>query len=140
MKRVPRLTDLEIRIMKVLWDQGRNLTIQDISKYLEDDKLSIGSITQSIKHLIAKKAVEVGEHVLVASVYARTFKTCFTQEEYLAGEFSRLQNSVFGETKNSFAIIATLLKNSMNESVNTEDVEEVQKYIDLMKKQIKEGK
>lgn len=141
MKKIERLTDLEIKIMKVLWEHSHNLTIQEMAKYLEHEKISSGSITQSIKHLISKKAVEVCEHVLVASVYARTFKPNFSQEEYLASEFERMQKSIFGKKKKSFSLAASLLSNSEGEDVKVEEVEKLQKYIDAKMEQLRnEGK
>lgn len=139
MKKVARLTDLEIKIMKVLWDHEQNLTIQEIAKCLEKDKISTGSVTQSIKHLITKKAVEVCDHILVASVYARTFRTCFSQETYLAAEFERMQKSVFGRKSSSFSLAVALLSNSEGEDVKVEEVEKLQKYIDARMEQLKNG-
>lgn len=138
MKTVSRLTDLEIKIMKVLWEH-ENLTIQEIASYLKEDKLSVASITQVIKHLMAKKAVVVGKHVLVSSVYARTFLPCFTKEEFLSAEFARLQKNVFGLKKiNPMGIIAALLNSSGNEEVSLEDVEKLQKLINERKNLLKD--
>lgn len=54
-KDIPRLTDLEIIIMKVLWEQETDLTIQEIVNNMSGKKLSIASVTQAMKHLIEKK-------------------------------------------------------------------------------------
>lgn len=122
--------------MKVLWEHDKNLTIQEITNCM--DGLSVASITQSIKHLINKKAVVVSEHILVSNVYARTFKTCFTQEEFLAGEFKRLQKSVFGTKKsNVIGIAAALFNNSGKGEIKAEQIDELQKIIDEKKQELK---
>lgn len=139
MRKIERLTDLEIKIMKVMWEHDRNLTIQEMAECLKNEKISSGSITQSIKHLIDKKAVEVCEHVLVASVYARTFKPCYSQEEYLSSEFDRMQKSIFGKKKKSFSLAAALLSNSEGEDVKMEEVEKLQEYIDAKMEQLRKG-
>lgn len=89
MKEINKLTDLEVEIMGVLWNSKDNLTIQQITDKL--NSYSIPSITQAMKHLVNKKAVVVAEHILVSNVYARTFKTCYTPEDYFEAELKRLR-------------------------------------------------
>lgn len=137
MKEIARLTDLEIRIMRVLWEHERDLTIQEIGKQLEDEGISVASVAQSVKHLIKKKAVVVSEHVLVASVYARTFRPCYDQEDFLKAEFFRLQKSVLGSKRiNMVGVAMSLLTSNENKGVQVEDVEELQKFIDKKKEQL----
>ena len=102
MTSIPKLTDLEMKIMRVLWENAEPLTIQGLTELLSKEKLSVQSVTQSIKHLVVKGAVQVCGHVLVSNVYARTFSACFGQEEYMATEIRRLSNSIF--SKKSFVI------------------------------------
>lgn len=140
MKEIARLTDLEIRIMRVLWEHERDLTIQEIGKQLEDEGISVASVAQSVKHLIKKKAVVVSEHVLVASVYARTFRPCYDQEEFLKAEFCRLQKSVLGSKRiNMVGVAMSLLTSNENKGVQVEDVEELQNFIDKKKEQLLSG-
>lgn len=135
MKSIPRLTDLEISIMKVLWDSDKHLTIQEMNGHL--DGLSVASITQAIKHLVNKKSVVVSEHILVSNVYARTFKTCYTREEFLAEEFKRLQKCVLGINKaNVAAITATLFNNVEDEELNIEQLDELLKLIEAKKEKL----
>lgn len=135
MREIAKLTDLEIRIMRVLWEHEEHMTIQEIGKQLEDEGISVASVAQSIKHLIKKKAVEVCDHVLVSSVYARTFKPCFAQEEFLVAEFRRVQKCVLGSKKiNTMEIAAFLLNSSDSKEVQVKEVEELQKVIDGKKR------
>ncbi len=139
MKAIPRLTDLEVIIMKVLWGTEANLTIQEISGRIKEKKLSIASITQAINHLTAKNAVVVIDHVLVASVYARAYRPCFNREEYLAAEYKRLQKSVFGVEKANIAgIIASLLGSKENESISEEEANELKKMLNERKRPSKQ--
>ena len=136
-----RLTDLEIKIMRVLWESSESLTIQEITDRLTEEKLSVQSVTQAMKHLVSKKAVQVSEHVLVSNVYARTFCPCFSQDEYLSTEISRLQNSIFCRKKpNTMSIIATLLHNSDDNSLDKNEIEELQKIIDDKKRKLEKRK
>ncbi|MFQ9984835.1 MAG: BlaI/MecI/CopY family transcriptional regulator [Lachnospiraceae bacterium] len=137
MKKIAKLTDLEIKIMKVLWEHDQSLTIQEIAKYLTSDRISAPSVTQAMKRLVAKKAVVVEDHVLVSSVYARVFCPCFSREEFMSAEIGRLQKDVFGSrTFNAIGIAATLLKNSENKGIKMEQVDELEQIIQNKKKQL----
>ena len=134
MNNIPRLTDLEIIIMKVLWESHAGLTIQEIKNNLKEKELSIASITQSMKHLVKKKATNVSDYVLVSNVYARSYSPCFSREEYLSAEFKRLQKSVFGTKKvNTLGIIVALMDNEGDEGMKLEEAKELQKIIDNKK-------
>ena len=140
MKELIRLTDLEIKIMRVLWENSDSLTIQEIANRMIEEKISVQSITQAIKHLVSKKAVQVSKHVLVSNVYARTFCPCFSQEQYLSGEIKRLQKSIFCKNPpNTISIIATLLQNSDDIAMDKNSIEELQKIIDDKKKELEQG-
>lgn len=138
MKEIVRLTDLEIKIMKVLWDKERCLTIQEIADYLNEDKISVASVSQVIKHLISKKAIQVKEYVLVSNVYARTFYPCFSPDDYFVAELTRMKKSMFGRKKlDALGIIAALLSNSDEHTIDKKELLELQKIIDLKKEQMK---
>ena len=141
-KEIARLTDLEVKIMRVLWEHEQSLTIQEITQYMKEDGISVASVTQAIKHLTKKKAVAVSEHVLVSNVYARTFITCFTQEEFLASEVARMQRSIFGAKKLGFggvrAVMASLLEND-GEKLGEEEERLLQGIINAKKETAKKG-
>lgn len=134
MKNIPRLTDLEVRIMSVLWESESNLTIQEIAGRLQEDKLSVQSITQAMKRLVSKKVVVVSEHVLVSNVYARTFEPYYSQDEYLASEIERLKSSIFLKKRaNAVSVMATLINNSDDQEISLEQIDELQKIIEQKK-------
>lgn len=138
MGEVARLTDLEIMVMRVLWEHDEAMTIQEIAGCLEEERVSTQSVKQCIRHLLFKKAVTVCESVLVATVYARTFKACFTQEEFLAAEYTRLQKCVFGKRKrNTAGIAVAMLCDNDGETVSEEDIKRLQAYIDAKTEQMK---
>ena len=134
MKNIPRLTDLEVRIMRVLWESESNLTIQEIAGRLHEDKLSVQSITQAMKRLVSKRVVVVSEHVLVSNVYARTFKPCYSQDEYMASEIDRLKGSIFAKKRvNTFSVMAALINNSDEQEISLDQIDELQKIIEQKK-------
>ncbi len=50
-----RLTDLEVHVMKVLWDSERAMTNSEIAEKLkEETNLSVASVAQLVKRLLQK--------------------------------------------------------------------------------------
>ncbi len=127
---IPALTNVELKIMGVLWEKDAPVTIQEISAALKAEKLSPASVTQAMNRLVAKGGAAVHEHVLVSNVYARTFRPCFDRETYLGAELSRLQKSVWGSGKrNVTALVAALLEDDGEEAMTEEEVEELERLI-----------
>lgn len=136
MKRVPRLTDLEVKIMRVMWESNKSMTIQNMAESLKKEKISAASITQAMQRMVAKKAVKVDNHVLVSSVYARAFRPSFSQEEFLAAEFKRLQKSIFGTRKISREVVMAALFDADGDEIEAEEAEALQRIIDAKKNQL----
>ena len=133
MKTVPRLTDLEIKIMKVLWDSDKGLTIQEIANELKEEKISAPSVTQAMQRLVAKEAVKVSDYVLVVSSYTRMFVPAFSREEFMAEELNRLNKSLWGKGTSTIPnVVAALgfLKEKNVESISIEDMKGIRQIID----------
>lgn len=140
MKNITRLTDLEIKIMGVLWEHDQCLTSQEIADYMKKDKISAASVMQAMKRLVEKKAVTVSDLVPVSRVYARAFSPSYSKEEFLAREFGRLQKFVSNSNRIDITeITASLLNDDENQDIKLEDVEELQKLIEHKKKQLLDG-
>lgn len=137
MGKIPRLTDLETIIMKVLWEHDKGLTIQEITACIQEKKISAASVAQAVKHMLAKEAIAVGKHVPVANVYARTFSPCFNQKDFLASEFHRMQEAVFGKRCHTAGIAAAFVGSESAKNIDAEEMDELQKVIDEKKKQMK---
>jgi len=139
MSNIPRLTDLETMIMKVLWQHEGGLTIQETAACIEEKKISVASVAQAVKHMLTKGAIQVSAHVPVSNVYARTFSPCFSQKEFLASEFRRMQEAVFGKRCHTAGIAAAFLGAESAKNIEPEEMDELQKVIDEKRKQIKKG-
>lgn len=110
-KKIAMLTDLEVVVMKVLWDADKMLTIKEISEILSSTpkKLSVPSITQCMKHLDKKKAIKVGEFVAVKNVYARAFTYNVTRDAYYVHAIKTLQKNMYGFESADAGMIADVL-------------------------------
>lgn len=136
-----RLTDLEMVVMRVLWENEKPMTIQEITTCLEnDEKLSVQSVTQVMSRLVKRHAVEVSGLVLISNVYARSFTPVLTQQEVLETEIKHLQKGIFSGNKISTMSIVAALMNNDEGQVTAEDMDELQNIIAQKKKQISKKK
>ncbi len=84
------LTDREYKVMDVLWNHEKALTINEIAKFSSDQKITVASIAQVIPRLLKKEVIHVENFIPVNTKYARTFLADITREEYMAGEIQGL--------------------------------------------------
>lgn len=84
------LTDREYKVMEVLWNHDRELTINEISDLSVDPELTVACIAQVIPRLLKKELIHVEQFIPVNTRYARTFRPDITREEYTEGELRRL--------------------------------------------------
>ena len=76
--------------------------------------------------------------MLVSNVYARTFLPCFSPDDYFVAELTRMKKSMFGRKKlDTIGIIAALLSNSDEHTIDKKELLKLQKIIDLKKEQMK---
>lgn len=136
-----RLTDLEVHVMKVLWDSERSMTNSEIAEELkEETNLSVASVAQLVKRLLQKDVLEVGEHVPVANVYARTFKPKLTREEFIAGELLHIQKATSSDkNKGLKGIFAALFMVEKENGVNRQELEAIEHFIQKKKEEMKDG-
>ena len=136
-----RLTDLEVHVMKVLWDSERAMTNSEIAEELkEETNLSVASVAQLVKRLLQKDVLEVGEHVPVANVYARTFKPKLTREEFIAGELLHIQKATSSDkNKGLKGIFAALFMVEKENGVNSQELEAIEHFIQKKKEEMKDG-
>lgn len=120
-------TTLELDVMKVLWDKGESLTINEVSECMNQQgaSISVASVAQVMKKLLEKDMVKVKEHKLVSNVYARTFGPVLQREEYLGDEIKRLKNVISLDKRvSTMGLFQTLLRNT-GDALNEKDIDEL---------------
>ncbi len=85
-----KLTDREYKVMEVLWNSEKDLTINEISELSDDRKLTVACIAQVIPRLLKKELIRVEKFIPVNTKYARTFRPEISREDYSEGELLRL--------------------------------------------------
>lgn len=84
------LTDREYKVMEVLWNHDRALTVNEISDLSVDPELTVACVAQVIPRLLKKELIHVEQFIPVNTKYARTFRPDITREDYTEGELRRL--------------------------------------------------
>lgn len=139
MKRIVKLTDIELKVMKVLWENEEHLTITEIAQHLVEENISSGSVAQAMKNLLAKNMVEVCESVPVANVYARTFAPAVESSVFMALEYQRMKKLIFGSKRFGLgAFVANLINN--DEKLDEQDIAELQEIVDKTSKKLMKEK
>lgn len=131
MIQIPKLSPLDLKIMNVLWNSDKDLTGPEIAQCLEEDGISYASVNQSVKKLLKKGVVEIVSYTLVARTYSRVYHPCYSKEEYLISEYSRLNISLFKSKKMRKAnLLSALIENSDYGVIDEADINELQEIID----------
>lgn len=126
------MTELELGVLKVLWDSEGSLTINEIANCMTElgNATSVGSVAQVMKKLLEKTAVKVDEHRLVSNVYARTFLPVMTREDYMGEEIRRLQSTLsVNKRVSTMGLFQSLLQNSGDGLLNEKDVDELELFL-----------
>ena len=81
-KKIPRITNSEMQILEVLWDEGEALTSSEIVEVSDDRTWKSSSVHLLLNSLLKKKFVQVAGFKKTTKNYARTFKPTMTKEKY----------------------------------------------------------
>lgn len=118
-----RISDAELAIMEILWEQAP-LTATDVaSRVLADRDWSLATVKTLLSRLLAKAAVEYradGRRFLYSPVVDR--------EDYVAGESKRLVDRLFGGK--FMPLVAHLAE---QEKLSDTDIAEIEKLLREMK-------
>ena len=118
-----RISDAELAIMEILWEQAP-LTATDVaSRVLADRDWSLATVKTLLSRLLAKAAVEHradGRRFLYSPLVER--------EDYVAGESKRLVDRLFGGK--FMPLVAHLAE---REKLSDTDIAEIEKLLREMK-------
>ena len=75
------LSPRQLEVMEALWNSPNGMTASAIVE--SNDELQINTVQASLRSLIKKKYVKVGEIVYSGTVLARSYVPLVSKEEYL---------------------------------------------------------
>lgn len=110
------LNKREEKIMNLLWEQNKALTIPEIEQCFSEENLSRASVFKAVQSLMEQEYVCVAGLERTNKTYARRFKAAITREEYAAILLERkgIKTSSLGN------VILAMLGNDRNEELDKE--------------------
>lgn len=122
------LSPRQLEVMEILWNAEKGLTASEIVN--ASNELQINTVQASLRSLITKKYIEVGDIVYSGTVLSRSYVPMVTREEYLNFSCKKLS-----EFSSSSLVMASLIGNTEN----TDVLDELEVMIRKRKKELEEG-
>ena len=104
------LSPRQLEVMEILWNAEKGLTASEIVN--ASNELQINTVQASLRSLITKKYIEVGDIVYSGTVLSRSYVPMVTREEYLNFSCKKLS-----EFSSSSLVMASLIGNTENTDV-----------------------
>ena len=118
----------QLEVMEILWNADQGMTASEIKNA---SNMDINTVQASLRGLMSKKYIEVGQIVYSGTVLSRSYVPVVTREEYL--DFSCRKLSEFSS---SSLVIASLI----GSTDDAEMLDELEAMILKRKKELEEGK
>ena len=122
------LSPRQLEVMEILWNAEKGLTASEIVN--ASNELQINTVQASLRSVITKKYIEVGDIVYSGTVLSRSYVPMVTREEYLNFSCKKLS-----EFSSSSLVMASLIGNTEN----TDVLDELEVMIRKRKKELEEG-
>lgn len=122
------LSPRQLEVMEILWNAENGMTASEIAS---TSGMAINTVQASLRSLMSKKYIEVGQIVYSGTVLSRSYVPVVTKEEYLDFSCKRLS-----EFSSSSLVMASLI----GSTDNTEMLDELEAMILKRKKELEEGK
>lgn len=118
----------QMEVMEILWKASQGMTASEIKNA---SNMDINTVQASLRGLMSKKYIEVGQIVYSGTVLSRSYVPIVTREEYL--DFSCKKLSEFSS---SSLVMASLI----GSTDDAEMLDELEAMILKRKKELEEGK
>lgn len=118
----------QMEVMEILWKADQGMTASEIKNA---SNMDINTVQASLRGLMSKKYIEVGQIVYSGTVLSRSYVPIVTREEYL--DFSCKKLSEFSS---SSLVMASLI----GSTDDAEMLDELEAMILKRKKELEEGK
>ncbi len=122
------LSPRQLEVMEILWNAEKGMTASEIVNASKG--LQINTVQASLRSLISKKYIEVGQIVYSGTVLSRSYIPMVTREEYLKFSCQKLT-----ELSSSSLVMASFIGNAEN----TDVLDELEAMIQKRKRELEEG-
>lgn len=122
------LSPRQLEVMEILWNAEKGMTASEIVNASKE--LQINTVQASLRSLISKKYIEVGQIVYSGTVLSRSYIPTVTREEYLKFSCQKLT-----ELSSSSLVMASFIGNTEDADV----LNELEAMIQKRKQELEEG-
>lgn len=122
------LSQRQLEVMEALWNSESGMTASEIVR--SNDELQINTVQASLRSLVRKKYIKVGEIVYSGTVLSRSYVPLISKEEYLEMSCQALAK---------FSSSSLLMASLINEENDRETLNELEKMIAQRKKELEKG-
>lgn len=122
------LSPRQLQVMEILWRAEDGMTASAIVK--ADKTLQINTVQASLRSLISKKYIKIGEIVYSGTVLSRSYVPLVSRDEYLELSCQKLVE---------FSSSSVVMANLINEEKDEKLLEELEEMIRQRKKEIERG-
>lgn len=123
------LSPRQLQVMEILWKAEGGMTASAIVK--SDEELQINTVQASLRSLISKKYIKVGEIVYSGTVLSRSYVPLITREEYLEMSCQKLS-----KMSSSPLLMASLIHGESDGQL----LDKLEEMIKQRKKELERGK
>jgi predicted transcriptional regulator len=126
MNRKP-LSQRQLQVMEILWNAKGGMTASAIVK--SNEELQINTVQASLRSLVAKKYIKVGDIVYSGTVLSRSYIPVVSREEYFQMSYQQLSR-----LSSSSLILARLIDEEKDENLLNELEDMIQKRKEKLEK------
>lgn len=130
-----KLTQMEKKVMYILWQNPEPLLISDIVSI--DTSLPLTSVQRLMRNLLEKDYVEVVDIVQSGKVFGRRYRAKKMPDDIIYNEVENFLPVVKNKIHFSKRLIASLLNNEENEK---ETLDELEDFIKMQKRSLEQHK
>lgn len=122
---IPKISDSEIEVMRILWREGRPLSFAEIRTELEKNtKWSKSTIQTLVVRLRNKGAISTQPH------YVTLYSPNVTEQEYVFAEGKSFLNKMY--KGNAKKLVVSLCENGQ---LDESDIDELKRYFSMERNQ-----
>lgn len=137
MRRNQRLSNREIDILMILWNNSVSMTASEVVK--TDETLTMNTVQAVLRKLLKENYIEVAEIVYSGTVLTRSYRPKVSREEFALQEM-KTDYMTYGKNMDKSLLVASLLDSEADTEKAMEEINQLEKMLEAYKKTIGQRK
>jgi len=128
------LSEIEMDILKLLWQSERPLSRAEIFEGVSDKKKHPTAINQILNNMMAKDVICVAGLVRCGKIYGRTYAPTMSREEFLMRQAQEIMPDISPETR----FLRTVSAWSEGEDISAETLKELEELLRKRREELRQ--